>query len=48
MLNGPTQFAHARFTIATTPIGVTGAAVCRKSLSTGGEGVAVARGDLFA
>jgi hypothetical protein len=39
---------HARFSFATTRVGVTGAAVSRKSLFTINSGVAVAPGDLFA
>jgi hypothetical protein len=39
---------HARFTFATTRVGVSGAAVRRKWLFTGKVGGAVARGDLFA
>jgi hypothetical protein len=48
MVNGGQSLHHARFSFATTPFGVSGAAVRRKSLSTGGAGGAVAPGDLFA
>jgi hypothetical protein len=39
---------HARFSFATTRVGVTGAAVSRKTLFSNENGVAVAPGDLFA